>query len=168
MNDIQLSKNFMLSEFTRSETARRFKINNDAPESVIENLRNLCQNVLQPLRDYVGEPITISSGYRCAMVNNYVGGSKNSQHKFGEAADIRLPVTSFKWHDGKRHTDKDEARRWFDFIKYNTDYDQLILETTNQLDFWIHVSCRRDPKLNRHKVVYYLSKLSNCYSIYKE
>ena len=73
MNDIQLSKNFMLSEFTRSETARRRKINNDAPESVIENLRNLCQNVLQPLRDYVGEPITISSGYRCALVNSYVG-----------------------------------------------------------------------------------------------
>ena len=61
MNDIQLSENFKLSEFTRSETARRRKINNDAPESVIENLRNLCQNVLQPLRDYVGEPITISS-----------------------------------------------------------------------------------------------------------
>ena len=79
MNDIQLSKNLMLSEFTRSETARRRKINNDAPESVIENLRNLCQNVLQPLRDYVG-------------------------------------------------------------------------------DFWIHVSCRRDPKLNRHHVVYYMKK----------
>ena len=46
MNDIQLSKNFMLSEFTASETARRRKINNDAPESVIENLRNLCQNVV--------------------------------------------------------------------------------------------------------------------------
>ena len=73
MNDIQLSENFKLSEFTRSETARRRKINNDAPESVIENLRNLCQNVLQPLRDYVGEPITISSGYRCALVNSYVG-----------------------------------------------------------------------------------------------
>ena len=46
MNDIQLSENFKLSEFTRSETARRRKINNDAPESVIENLRNLCQNVV--------------------------------------------------------------------------------------------------------------------------
>ena len=158
MNDIQLSKNFKLSEFTASETARRRKINNDAPESVIENLRNLCQNVLQPLRDYVGEPITISSGYRCALVNSYVGGSKNSQHKFGEAADIRLPVTSFKWHDGERHTDMDKARKWFDFLKYNTDYDQLILETTNHLDFWIHVSCRRDPKLNRHHVVYYMKK----------
>ena len=63
MNDIQLSENFKLSEFTRSETARRRKINNDAPESVIENLRNLCQNVLQPLRDYVGStiPTTTSS-----------------------------------------------------------------------------------------------------------
>ena len=46
MTDIQLSKNFKLSELTRSETARRRKINNDAPESVIENLRNLCQNVV--------------------------------------------------------------------------------------------------------------------------
>ena len=46
MNDIQLSKNLMLSEFTRSETARRRKINNDAPESVIENLRNLCHHVV--------------------------------------------------------------------------------------------------------------------------
>ena len=46
MNDIQLSENFKLSEFTASETARRRKINNDAPESVIENLRNLCQNVV--------------------------------------------------------------------------------------------------------------------------
>ena len=63
MNDIQLSENFKLSEFTRSETARRRKINNDAPESVIENLHNLCQNVLQPLRDYVGStiPTTTSS-----------------------------------------------------------------------------------------------------------
>ena len=99
MNDIQLSKNFKLSELTASETARRRKINNDAPESVIENLRNLCQNVLQPLRDYVGKPITINSGYRCPLLNSYVGGSKNSQHKFGEAADIRLPLTSYKFYD---------------------------------------------------------------------
>ena len=46
MNDIQFSKNFMLSESTASETARRRKINNYAPESVIENLRNLCHHVV--------------------------------------------------------------------------------------------------------------------------
>ena len=46
MNDIQLSENFKLSEFTASESARRRKINNDAPESVIENLRNLCHHVV--------------------------------------------------------------------------------------------------------------------------
>ena len=44
------------------------------------------------------------------------------------------------------------------FLKYNTDYDQLILETANHLDLWIHVSCRCYPKLNRHKVVYYMKK----------
>ena len=90
MNDIQLSKNFMLSEFTRSETARRRKINNDAPESVIENLRNLCQNVLQPLRDYVGEPITISSGYRCALVNSYVGSTTPTT----TSSSSKPPITS--------------------------------------------------------------------------
>ena len=52
----------------------------------------------------------------------------------------------------------DVARKWFDFLKYNTDYDQLILETSNHLDFWIHVSCRRDPKFNRHHVFYYMKK----------
>ena len=45
MNDIQLSENFKLSEFTASESARRRKIKNDAPESIIENLRNLCHHV---------------------------------------------------------------------------------------------------------------------------
>ena len=90
MNDIQLSENFKLSEFTRSETARRRKINNDAPESVIENLRNLCQNVLQPLRDYVGEPITISSGYRCALVNSYVGSTTPTT----TSSSSKPPITS--------------------------------------------------------------------------
>ena len=90
MNDIQLSENFKLSEFTRSETARRRKINNDAPESVIENLRNLCQNVLQPLRDYVGEPITISSGYRCALVNSYV----ESTIPTTTSSSSKRPITS--------------------------------------------------------------------------
>ena len=158
MEDTYLTPHFRLSEFTRSATAQARGIDNTPTEEIASNLRHLCENVLEPLRQHFGEPITISSGYRCALVNSYVGGSKNSQHKYGEAADISLPVTSFKWHDGERHTDMDEARTWFDFLKYNTDYDQLILETSNHLDFWIHVSCRRDLKLNRHHVVYYMKK----------
>ena len=156
---MKLTEHFNLSEFVRSDTATRLGIDNSINDpEIIANIKNLCEHVLEPLRVYANCPIIINSGYRCPLLNSYVGGSKNSQHKFGEAADIRLPVTSFKWHNGELHTDMDEARRWFDFIKYNTDYDQLILETANQLDFWIHVSCRRDPKLNRHHVVYYMKK----------
>ena len=62
MNDIQLSQNFKLSEFTRSETARRRKINNDAPESVIENLRNLCQNVV-----YYMKKISLQHSVGCGL-----------------------------------------------------------------------------------------------------
>ena len=155
---MKLSKHFTLNEFTSSMTARKLGINNEAPESVVENLRNLCIQVLEPLRQHVGVPITITSGYRCAQLNAMVGGGKNSQHKFGEAADIHLPLTDAEWFDGLRHTDMETARKWFNWLRDNTDYDQLIMETSNGKEFWIHVSCRRDQSRNRHQVISYMRK----------
>lgn len=43
---------------------------------------------LQELRDAIGKPITITSGFRCAKHNKEVGGAKSSQHLLGWAADI--------------------------------------------------------------------------------
>lgn len=93
MYDIQLSKHFKLSEFTRSDTASRYYIDKTPSLEVVSNLQHLCQQVLEPLREWMNEPITISSGYRCPQLNSHpsVKGVANSQHLKGEAADIRIP-----------------------------------------------------------------------------
>ena len=95
MNDLRLSEHFMLSEFERSETAEKYGIDNTVPSQYIPALQQLCREVLEPLRAFVGGPIVISSGYRCNQLNVKVGGAYASQHTMGEAADIRLPLTSY-------------------------------------------------------------------------
>lgn len=89
MNRIQLSNNFYLDEFTRSSTAARHAIRIDVePDSeVFHNIRRLCRDVLQPLRDQLGS-VHITSGYRPPEVNRLVGGSNRSMHRLGLAADI--------------------------------------------------------------------------------
>ena len=157
--NLQLTKHFKLSEFERSAKAAELGISNTVPPQYIPALQQLCQVVLEPLRTFVGGPIIIGSGYRCNQLNVKVGGAYASQHTLGEAADIRLPLTSYTaWDDNKRHTDMEVARSWFDFIERNIDFDQLILETANGKDYWIHVSCRRNRRANRHQVIRYLKK----------
>ena len=159
MKSLQLSEHFTLQEFERSATAEKYHINNSVPSRYILVLQQLCQQVLEPLRSYVGQPIIISSGYRCNQLNVKVGGAYASQHTLGEAADIRLPVTSYTaWDDNKQHTDMEVANKWFDFLERHTDFDQLILETSNNKDYWIHVSCRKNRRKNRHQVIRYLRK----------
>ena len=158
-NDIQLSEHFKLSEFTRSATATARKIDNTPSQEVISNLKVLCQNVLEPLRAFAQQPIIISSGYRCPKLNSAVGGVYSSQHTLGEACDIRLPVSKHTTQrDGKAHTDKEILNSWFDWIVSNTDFDQAIIETANGKDFWIHVSCRRNKRKNRHQIIRFLQK----------
>ena len=131
---MQLSNNFRLSEFTRSDTAKRLGIENECSsvEQVL-NLAYLCHMVLQPLRDRFG-PIRINSGYRCPELNSAVGGVKNSQHLRGEAADIHLPSV-------------DKGLEYLAFLKSLPAVDELIWERKGNTH-WIHVSARRvkDPK----------------------
>lgn len=89
MNRIQLTKNFYLDEFTRSETAERhgIPIIVHPGSEIFKNIQRLCVVVLQPLRDALG-PVTILSGHRPASVNKLVGGDKNSFHVLGLAVDI--------------------------------------------------------------------------------
>ena len=153
--NIQLSEHFSLEEFQRSTVATAHGIDNTVPVQFIPTLEQLCRTILEPLREYAGQPIIINSGYRCSTLNIKVGGVYASQHTLGEAADIRLPQTEYtSWKDHQRHTDMDTAHRWFNFLKEHTDFDQLILETKNGLDYWIHVSCRKNRKKNRHQVIY--------------
>lgn len=145
MTDIQLSEHFKLSEFIKSSTASAKGIDNTPSVSVINNLRNLCEQVLEPLRQYFNSPIVIGSGYRCPQLNKAVGGVTNSQHMTGEAADLHLPSTAI-------------GREWMKWIMMETDFDQCIFETADKKRFWIHVSCKSDRTKNRHHVISYLLK----------
>lgn len=90
-----LTKNFSLSEFVSSSVATNHKIDNflvsgrRKDDYIIANLRTLCIKLLQPARDNFNNPIIVTSGYRCARLNELVGGVSNSDHLFGYAADIK-------------------------------------------------------------------------------
>ena len=135
--NMKLSKNFTLEELIHSNTAERMGIDNvPKDEKVVENLRSLCLEVLQPLRDYVGAPVHINSGYRCPELNMAVGGVKNSQHCRGEAADIRIVSPK-------------QGREWAAWIEDNCRFDQMLLERNKNGAVWLHVSCKRDASKNR-------------------
>lgn len=147
---MKLTLHFTLEELVHSETATRLGIDNSLdplrPEHqpIIENLRNLCTHVLEPLRTFAnlhpdplghlpfGEvgrgpiPILINSGYRCPALNKAVGGVRNSKHIAGQAADIHLPSIEV-------------GKKWFEYLK-TIDHDQLIWETNANGVSWIHVS----------------------------
>lgn len=127
MCDIQLTKHFMLSEFIKSSTAEAHGIDNTPTLEVVTNLQQLCFHVLEPLRIWFDNPITINSGYRCPQLNRLVGGVTNSQHLTGEAADIRI-------------TDKATAQKYIDFILDNCRFDLLLYEHDSQGHTWLHVS----------------------------
>lgn len=88
---MNLTANFTLDELIVSPTAVRHGIDNTPGEAEAENLRRLCELVLQPLRDLLARPIVVTSGYRCPELNRLVGGAKNSAHLHGLAADILVP-----------------------------------------------------------------------------
>jgi Uncharacterized protein conserved in bacteria len=113
-------------------------------ETEIENLKYLCEKILEPLRQHFGV-IRINSGFRCPRLNQRIGGVGNSQHQFGEAADIRC-------------SNKDIARKYFNFIAVHCIYDQLLFEYNRCGIFWIHVSLRRDEKNRRMRIENYPTK----------
>ena len=100
---------------TRSATATRLRIANVPSGEQVENLKHLCENVLEPLRRHLGRPVIINSGYRSVRLNNAVGGAPASQHLRGEAADIRV-------------ANRQELLDVMHFIMQETDFDQLIWE----------------------------------------
>jgi hypothetical protein len=142
----RISKNFTLDELTASATAKQMRIINAPGVDEVCNLCALVHNVLQPLRDAMGESIKIGSGYRCPQLNKAVGGVSNSQHVKGEAADLCI--------DG----DMKKGKRWFEWIKSHCDFDQLIMEHNAKGTYWVHVSYRADGKNRRHVIDNLLKK----------
>lgn len=127
--NMKLSQHFTLEEMTKSQTGARKGIDNTAPPEVVQNLKLLCENVLEKIRIHFGKPLTVNSGYRGPKLNKAIGGAKNSQHMTGQAADIEISGISNK--------------ALFNWIKDNIEFDQLILEYHKEGisdSGWVHVS----------------------------
>lgn len=137
---MNLSNNFTLEEMVRSTTAEAKGIKNIPSQDEIENLKELCQNVLQPIRDKYGKAIYINSGYRCPSLNRAVGGVNNSQHlcQRGAAADIRSEDNKELWDLIVDMHNKGEL-----------EFDQLIDESHLS---WIHISFHLNN--NRKQILY--------------
>ncbi len=91
MQNMILTPHFTLREFTESATARKYGIDNSAPAEVVKNLRRLCENTLEPLREVLDMPVIITSGYRCKALNLRIScSSRKSQHMSGQAADFYI------------------------------------------------------------------------------
>lgn len=159
MQDFKISTNFSLSEFEQSATAIRLGIDNTIPTQFIPRIEQLCKVILEPLREFAGQPIVISTGYLSPILSLKAGEPYASQHTMGEAADIRIPLNEYTdWDDNQCHTNLELAHRWFDWLEHHTDFDQLILETKDGRDYHIHVSCKKNRSKNRHQVIRELRK----------
>jgi zinc D-Ala-D-Ala carboxypeptidase len=127
---MKLSEHLDLVEVTRSEYAKRNGINNMPNPEYTENLIELAQKIFEPIRKHFNKPIHISSGFRSKILNQKIGGAKNSQHTLGQALDI----------DQGNRKDNIEI---FEFIKNNLLFDQLINEHNYD---WVHVSYNPDGR----------------------
>lgn len=141
---IYLSENFTLEELLHSNVAEKRGIKNVVHDTdmVIGNLKVLCKNVLQPLRNKFG-PIIISSGYSNVALSFALGRKLTSEHYMGRAADIiSRRVTNY------------ELAKW---IEKNLDFNQLIYEVRKRSNGtkydWVHVSYR-DDRPNKKEVLY--------------
>ena len=125
--DQQLSPHFRLSELLDSGTGRSKGIPNEPTAEIIANLKLLCEQALEPIRAAVG-PLKINSGFRGLSVNTAIGGSKNSQHMKGEAADFVVPGHGLE-----------DVFRWI-VTESEIVFGQAILEGRTPTPTWIHLS----------------------------
>jgi len=127
---MNLSENFTLDELTRSETALRKGLDNTPDAETVANLTELAL-ALEKVRDLLGHPIHINSGYRSAKVNAAVGSKETSAHRHGWAADFVCPAFG---------TPQEICHAILDST---IDFDQLIWEFGS----WVHISI--DPRRRR-------------------
>ena len=137
---MQLSKHLSRAEFERSDAAIKHGINNSMNSGQLAKAMALAINCFEPIREYLGKPIRVNSGYRSPAVNKRIGGALTSQHSLGEAIDLDL-------HD----------RDLFEWIIDNVVFDQLIYEAGNDTEAaWFHISYREGR--NRKQVLRMIKK----------
>jgi hypothetical protein len=139
---MKLSNNLNLAEVTKSNTAIKNGIDNNPTEEHLINLKHIAVNGFQPIREFFGKPIFVSSGYRSEALNDKIGGSKTSQHSTGQALDLDADV-----YGGVTNAEI------FDLIRAKIDFDQLIWEFgSNSNPDWVHFSMKKEGK-NRGQVL---------------
>ena len=129
---MNLSRNFTLLELIKSDTAVRKGINNNPNAGQIEKLKDICENILQPVRDHFGR-VKVTSGFRSEDLCLAIGSSRNSQHAKAENAEVA------------------------DWVKKNLETDQLILEyyTPGEPNSgWIHASWVSENKRAQYLLAY--------------
>lgn len=137
-------RHFTIEELIRSDKAKELGIDNTPDADTTDRLSTLIIEILDPARELLGKPIVVTSGYRCMELNSKIGGSVNSQHLKGEAADLQCYNNKYL----------------FDLIRENLVFDQIILETKDLYDRngnktgvkeWVHISYRKGK--NRKQVL---------------
>ncbi len=117
------SKYFSLRELTFSKIAEVHGIDNTPTSDILETLKHTASQ-LDKVRELLGKPVNISSGYRCLQVNRRLGSKDTSQHLKGEAVDFKCELFG-------------NPRAVFEAIrKSDIHFDQLILEFNS----WVHIS----------------------------
>lgn len=133
---LMLSEHFSVDEFTFSATAQAMGIVNSPGDIELANLRFLCREVLEPARRVIGEPIHITSGYRCLALNRAVGGVAQSYHVRGLAADLHIVSDA-------------HASRLADALNAQPYCDLILVEHAHGAS-WLHVQVRKLSP--RHRV----------------
>jgi zinc D-Ala-D-Ala carboxypeptidase len=129
---LKFTNHFTIEELTFSEVAARNGLNNQPDAEAIGSLRQLCLTCLEPLRDLIMQPIIVTSGFRSPKVNQWVGGSKNSDHLRGNAADIVCPEIA-------------QPDLFCIIRSTNLPFHQLI----DEFGAWVHIAFRPGEPIRR-------------------
>lgn len=149
-----LSAHFSLAEMIYSDTANARGIDNTPDDDVTDELADLCNDTLERIRTQCdNNPITVSSGYRCAELNQAIGGAANSAHLYGCAADIEIPAFG----------DPLAVCRAIAPMVLEFGIDQLIYESDSAGNYWTHVG-RALPGQQPRGQCFTISRGVTCYS----
>lgn len=140
---MKISKHITLAEAVKSQTAVRKGIDNMPPPEIIPNMIEVANKCFEPLREWHGKPIGISSFYRSPALNRAVKGSPRSQHCKGQAIDI----------DADMFDNGITNKHIYDWLVNNVDFDQIIWEYgTDDNPAWVHISYVSKEKNRRQQL----------------
>ena len=140
---MRISKHITLAEAVKSQTAIRKGIDNTPTQDVIPNMVAVAEKCFEPLREWHGKPIGISSFYRSVALNRAVKGSPRSQHCKGQAIDIDADI----FNNGITN------KQIYDWLVNNVDFDQIIWEYGDDKNpAWVHISYVSKEKNRRQQL----------------